>query len=168
MPDSSEEDAGRAELASKEESLINCAEKHSEPHPLTVNTTDCFPQSSHSVQFFEVTFLALFFEIHHSSESLKVIINPKCCDFLQRPCCCASRRVHCLAGIAKSSTRHFGTATGRNGCVLRELDLWHTTMGTFLKHFSSTNITKCIPDYAELLWCRELMPMLWEMPCQDG
>ncbi|KAK9917168.1 hypothetical protein WJX75_001515 [Coccomyxa subellipsoidea] len=28
MPDSSEEDAGRAELASKEESLINCAEKH--------------------------------------------------------------------------------------------------------------------------------------------
>lgn len=43
MPDSSEEVAGRAELASKEESLINCADKHSESHPLSVNTTDSFP-----------------------------------------------------------------------------------------------------------------------------
>jgi hypothetical protein len=57
----------------------------------------------------------------------------------------------------------------------RSLDI---TMGACSKHIRAQPISpnafpilltpRITPPNKEFLWCREWMPILWEMPCQDG
>lgn len=115
MRSSTAEESGRAELASKEEALLNCAEEHSK-HITAAGKAICWIVNRllSGIVRCSVLFALKCMCLHIHPSMTPFTLTP----YLQKHSSYASKRARYLVGTVRSSTRPFGPAIEKKGYVL--------------------------------------------------